>query len=35
MIEPKNRLDVRLPPHAVVAVTVEFASASSEEHGAA
>lgn len=33
MIEPKNTLDVPLPPHAVAAVTVEFAPESSGEDG--
>ena len=35
MIEPKNTLDVPLPPHAVAAVTVVFATESSEEHSVA
>lgn len=35
MIETKNTLDVPLPPHAVAAVTVEFAPESSEEDGVA
>jgi hypothetical protein len=35
MIEPTNTLDVALPPHAVAAVTVEFAPESSEEEGIA
>ncbi len=35
MIELKNTLDVPLPPHAVVAVTVWFGPESSEENDVA
>jgi hypothetical protein len=35
MIEPENTPDVPLPPHAVAAVTVAFAPASSEEEDVA